>query len=809
MENSNGGIKMIKDVLVSVQPRKILWIVNNNDWGQFEEVIKYNCSIIGGYYNIILQLDINNQLDKVSLEYMISYDPDLIILPPNMKKDSLDISNVNPFDIVEWNQLNNYVNFSRDGISEIENIRVNEGLFEEKEYPLKNSIIAVEGNDVNYNRLALVACGDTFYSEAVEYQEYEEIKKSSFGYREEFLKNFVLNTDKLIYKENENIPNRSLLGQIINKKNMFPINNPISAIETCLKIQARPMNRYTFANLTSKYYNHEKYDERGDKFVILVSNNFELNDAIMFWNLRASGRYVSWISYENIKNNINNFVAFISNTLYEINNSTGIILHGKGLKLSTEISEKSTDILFDSIHSSNEEKKENEIITGIGKLENERLINLVNEINEMLMDKGHEDITVSKYYNEYKFFDYEIPSIEERRELINDNKLSLNYKYEDFGTYTVKLKSNEYMFPYNRNVERLINKESFKVYLEKETIRVPYIRISKDNYIVVQVSDEDKKCIINKPSLNSILDEIFINNSYSKLVLSSTGKYHKKYIELCKSFDYSVKYLKKYPYKEILELMIDNKSKKKPGWIIEHLDRRVLNSLEILKLLNMDEAKNFKELYDKIDLIPDEIFELHEKGILQKGVVLTCKECSYKYWYSIEEIGQKFKCNRCMEEQCYDINALWSYKLNEMVYQGLKSDMSVPLITIEYLEKISEHNFEWIIDSDFSESKNNLDIICSIDGKIFIGESKSCNYIEDKQFDFYKGICEQNCVDGIVFSTSQNKWDKKTLNLIEDMKKWFYGEVIILTYDDLYVNEDRNIKEVTEEEINKLFEFKE
>ena len=747
---------MINDVLISVQPRKISWLISDNEWGYLEEVIKYNCCIIGGYYNIILPLDKDFKLDKVSSDYLLTYDPDLIILPPNMDKNSINIAGINPFTVVAFNDIHNYVNFSRDGMSNTENLRIDESIFATNEYPLKNAVVAVASTNDDYNNFALIACGEVFYSEELVYMQYEEIKKSTFGYREEFLKNFVLDPQKLVRKGNGNEPNRFFLNSIIEQKNRFPLNNPISAIEMCLRIQERPINRYTFCNMASKYCNHKKYDERDDKFVVLLSNNFTIKEATMFWNLRASGRYVSWISFDDLEKNIEHFIKFIINTIYEFESTPCLDLYKQGLKLISE------------------------------RTYSERLENIVNKIDDILIEKRYEDIVTGKYYDEYNYFDYDLPCFIEKREFLNNHKINLSYNYRDFGTYTVKLKSGEYMFPYNKKIESLINNEYFKQYTTDNIIKVPIIRISRDNFITVQVSDENDYIVLNQPNLNDIVNKIFVDSGYGKLTLSSTGKYHKLYIELCNGFEYAIKYLKESPYKEVIELLANNNSNIKTGWLLEHLGRRILNMFEIFKLLYIEEPKSFEEVYRKIDFIPSEIFELHEKGILEKGVVLTCKECSYKFWYYIDEIGQKFKCSRCGSEQHYNINPVWSYKLNEIVFQGLNSDMQVPLVTIDYLKHKSEHDFKCLIDSDFINTKKNLDIICSIDGKVYIGEAKSCDFISDEQFAFYLDICTKTPIDGVVFSTSKDKWNNKTLRLIENLKKQFNGEVIVLTYDDLY-----------------------
>lgn len=105
---------------------------------------------------------------------------------------------------------------------------------------------------------------------------------------------------------------------------------------------------------------------------------------------------------------------------------------------------------------------------------------------------------------------------------------------------------------------------------------------------------------------------------------------------------------------------------------------------------------------------------------------------------------------------------------------------------------MARHNFEWIPDSDVywtkdeKENNKNIDILCILDGKLFIGEAKSNDDIPDDQFSFYDDLCKSLEPDGIVFASSKSEWKQGTKNRIEKLKEWFKGEVIELTSKELY-----------------------
>ena len=69
------------------------------------------------------------------------------------------------------------------------------------------------------------------------------------------------------------------------------------------------------------------------------------------------------------------------------------------------------------------------------------------------------------------------------------------------------------------------------------------------------------------------------------------------------------------------------------------------------------------------------------------------------------------------------------YSLNEVFYQGLKSNMKCPLLTLNYLKKLSESCFIFSPELElYSKSDNKkeieIDIICISDGELLIGETK-------------------------------------------------------------------------------------
>lgn len=72
--------------LSAASPRSIAWLVPKYDWAHLEEVVCYNCAILGGYFNIIVPVEDGGSLSEENERYPASFDPDFIILAPNMAR---------------------------------------------------------------------------------------------------------------------------------------------------------------------------------------------------------------------------------------------------------------------------------------------------------------------------------------------------------------------------------------------------------------------------------------------------------------------------------------------------------------------------------------------------------------------------------------------------------------------------------------------------------------------------------------------------------------------------------------------------
>lgn len=305
--------------------------------------------------------------------------------------------------------------------------------------------------------------------------------------------------------------------------------------------------------------------------------------------------------------------------------------------------------------------------------------------------------------------------------------------------------------------------------------------------------------MFNKPSFERVVNLLFHDGGFSQVEQSNTAKYHINFIRRAGDLEQAANYLVHTPFKDLLSLLADNRSRNQPGWIIEEPSkRRAINHLHLYQILGRRIPTETVEYFNTVsDELPEEMIDLLKKNLLERGFLLKCLSCGYRSWYPAGSIGQRFQCSRCFETQVYESNPLWLYKLPEVIFQGFEDNMQVPLLALQYLKQMSKHMFEWLPDSNVFWNENgkrvsgNIDIICLRDGKMYIGEAKSNDDINKEQFSFYERICKNVAIDGIVFATSQTAWSKGTQSRIENLKTWFKKEdVVILTKKELYSTSD-------------------
>jgi len=195
------------------------------------------------------------------------------------------------------------------------------------------------------------------------------------------------------------------------------------------------------------------------------------------------------------------------------------------------------------------------------------------------------------------------------------------------------------------------------------------------------------------------------------------------------------------------------------------------------------------------------IDEYVERGVLYRGYIFVCENCSDAAWHSIADVDQTFTCNRCGLQQVYKHQhwkmpnePLWYYKLDEMVYLMLKNNGHVPLLTLNKLRVASKESFLFchelrIFPKEGHKAFLEMDICCIANGKLCIGEAKNNGDLkgdltEVQTAERYRDLALKIGATMVIFSTTENSWRSASLKAIDEafvkhphieVKKWTSG----------------------------------
>ena len=308
--------------LISTNPRSVAWLVRPNEWSILEKIIKYNCAILGGYYNVIIPLTEQDTISEVYRNFLIDYDPDLVVLAPDMIPSQFDTLSlhISPFGFVAWNLVEGFISIDPIAGGTGKNATmISEWLkFHSENSPSRTYVAVASEAHPKTSRLALVACGDVAPRTPLFDQSDGVIELDATGYRENFLERLLdievpqSRVGAYLTDQNDFVsaPNCYQLNNLIKEECKFPLTNTVEILRACFKLQHFPSPYKSFISLTARYQkvggtpSRTSTGERPPAIVILLSDNFDVEEATLFWNLRANGFHVAWLSFQQIEKDL-------------------------------------------------------------------------------------------------------------------------------------------------------------------------------------------------------------------------------------------------------------------------------------------------------------------------------------------------------------------------------------------------------------------------------------------------------------------------------------------------------------------------
>lgn len=609
-----------------VSPRSIAWLVRLDEWDRLEKIVKYNCATLGGYYNVIVPLAEQDTLSDEYRRFLASYDPDIIVLAPNMDVLQAEqlLSHLHPFLVIPWKMVSGIA--SIDPISGGSGLNMNMlsqylNMFDEKNKSLHVFVATADKDHANTSRLALVMCGDVEPRKVMWDVIDEELHIDATGYREHYLEKRLKvgvnrNRSGAYLSDDADLiaaPDRYQLNNLIDEKYIFPLADAVTILRCCCSMQHFPFLYQSFIGLTINYVKTAGTPQRKGEMlppamVILVSDNFGLEEAALAWNLRADAVYVAWLSFAQIENQADEIFSFLESDTFAV-----YLLTATRTNITFSSSEKDFDHLSAVINALRQRGRTKFLRWEIA---NYRDLVSYSYVRPHIL---YERVALAKELSKFAF----IPRLPQDT--------------SGTGMYVVTLEWNGSMFPSSATlVEEYISSKvdisltvSDFVASHKDEIfsmSIPSLRIGNDRYIRAQVST-GAPLEFNRPLPEQIAQTLFKEAEFSGVEPTSTARYHKIFVERAGGLDKATEYLASPSYRILLETLADN-SKKTPGWLLDYPSRRrSLNHLHVLSLLSSYIPPDVTEYFNTIsDQLPQEVVTLLEKGILERGFLRHWKQ---------------------------------------------------------------------------------------------------------------------------------------------------------------------------------------
>ncbi|MCL5772670.1 MAG: hypothetical protein M1479_10435 [Actinobacteria bacterium] len=804
-----------RTIITGLRPPKIVTFIDKNDkdWIDLSiKIIEFYSQCWGGNYNLIVPTD-GKKIDSIFLEILKIYDPDYAFIYNKTLDDIKFIDQKKYQEIID----EQYVNFIKNN-KKIEKNSFLE-LFEKRatlEFITNFNISKKEINklapdtnpfELDFNIITagftpqwpLTHIAEILYSTKlvglIDFQiESEKIFKllcySKLGISDWVIK--LKDDDSYQDQEKNKFFNNLKRNVKVKKISSDKFYEFLELIYQKTIIENDFIAPFCLTMLNLGTYRPINYFETQDPIVIVVGN--EIDDFCLYYNLSKLKKDVFWLPFSSINDgNLKGFMTIISE-----------ILFGK------THSNRNKKIFFvsNSINDENLKKfrelyiKNKFIKTKIEKLISKKeLVEILPYIYKIFESNNYRNIYVEQFFSNksINFINTPIPKTE-------------HFKLNKIDTLDFRWIS-EIIIGINKNTEN-----DSRYLLPRKPILSKYIFESATDFTqneLIRITNEGIAYLSPFLSVGSMRD--YVENIVSKLKLKLLEPFEIFKI-IFKSVGMDIKYSDKGSYL--------NESIRKFGSINEIANN--LKDKKILKLFNYftkdkqtDENKEFgiflasdKRRYMSFDdfkqivgLNTKKLIDNYiSKGIIHRGLIFKCSKCKNTDWYSIKEISNTFICKRCSNEELYKIDnwelkdksnePSWSYKLDEVIYQGFRHNMATTILTLFKLFNDSKKSFIYIPEINICKENNNektkeIDICCISDGEIFIGECTIENRIGNQQKEveklkFLKYIANTIGAKKIILSTFEKSWSDefngRIKNIIPKISEIFTHKDLIKKY---------------------------
>lgn len=216
-----------------------------------------------------------------------------------------------------------------------------------------------------------------------------------------------------------------------------------------------------------------------------------------------------------------------------------------------------------------------------------------------------------------------------------------------------------------------------------------------------------------------------------------------------------------------------------------------------LRLNNVGTTKNYL-----CDSLKDTLEHLVRSNVFYQVAHWRCRYCGHMNSRSFDNMKIKNECDICATEYLAPIDIEWKYELNDFVYRSLQKHHGLPVLwTLGFLQDRLHTGAFWYLPEvdlyerdDDPESKNEIDILCMLDGAFYAVEAKrSASIVLNKagvldKFVKVVGLLrpdvallafERYCAEGEDVETTKARLAEAARDIRERIGPWTKLEILV------------------------------
>lgn len=236
------------------------------------------------------------------------------------------------------------------------------------------------------------------------------------------------------------------------------------------------------------------------------------------------------------------------------------------------------------------------------------------------------------------------------------------------------------------------------------------------------------------------------------------------------------------------------------GKLRSYLPNDKLIKEQIQQKVNFKNLKDIKKHYKSS--LTDALEDMISKNVFYQVHQWRCLYCGHANIRTFDQMKKKNECEICVKSYFAPINIAWKYKLNNFIFNSLvsRNGLTVLWALNNFQDRGIQNSFYYLpevdlfLDRDSSESKNEIDILCVVEGKFYATEvEKSASSFIGKSDEIKKFIkkinlirpdvallvFEQYCKEGENTDPIKKELKKVVADIYKNVSNYIKVEIVV------------------------------